>query len=94
MPTLSSSQLPPPKNWDEFEDICADLFLRELDDPNLERHGRKGQRQDGVDINGRRKDGTYVGIQCKGKSIWPPTVLTTDEIDKEVEAALIAFISK
>ncbi len=88
MPTLNSSQLPPPKNWDEFEDICADLFMRELDDPNLVRHGRQGQRQNGVDIYGTRKDGTYVGIQCKGKSIWPPTKLTIKEIDKEVKAAL------
>jgi len=88
MPTVSSSQLPPPKNWDEFEDMCADLFMRELEVPNLFRNGRQGQRQDGVDIYGRRKDGKYVGIQCKGKSIWPPTKLTIKEIDTEVKKAL------
>jgi hypothetical protein len=26
MPTIATSQLPIPKDWNEFEDICADLF--------------------------------------------------------------------
>ena len=88
MPTISSSQLPAPKNWDEFEEICADLYSLEWSDPNVVRHGRKGQRQHGVDIFGQTKDSKLVGVQCKGKSRWPPKPLTTKAIDDEVEKAL------
>jgi tetratricopeptide (TPR) repeat protein len=88
MPTISSSQLPPPKSWDEFEEICADLFTLEWRDRNVVRHGRQGQRQHGVDIYGRLADGGHAGVQCKGKRRWPPTELTTGEIDAEVQKAL------
>ena len=53
MPTIASSELPVPKSWDEFEDICADLFSRIWNDHNVVRYGRMGQRQNGVDIRGR-----------------------------------------
>lgn len=86
MPTISSSQLPPPKNWDEFEDICADVFTREWNDPNTVRHGRQGQRQHGVDIYGAR-EASHLGVQCKGKKVWPPTPLTKESITSEVEKA-------
>jgi hypothetical protein len=88
MPTIASSQLPPPHNWDDFEDICADLFSLEWQDRNTVRHGRSGQRQRGVDIHGRPKDGGNAGVQCKGKRQWPPIELTTDEIDEQVAEAL------
>lgn len=88
MPTLATSQLLPPKSWDEFEDICADLFALEWGDRNVVRHGRQGQRQSAVDIYGRNSQGGYVGVQCKGKRRWPPANLTSREIDEEVGAAL------
>lgn len=53
MPIIATSQLLPPESWEEFEDICADLFMLEWGDPAAVRHGRKGQRQHGVDIYGR-----------------------------------------
>jgi hypothetical protein len=56
-------------------------------DPTAVRHGRNGQRQQGVDIYGRPAVGGHEGIQCKGKSIWPPAALTTAEITKEVNKA-------
>ena len=87
MPTIASSQLPPPGNWDEFEGICADLFSLEWNDRQTIRHGRSGQRQQGVDIHGRPADGN-AGVQCKGKRRWPPVDLTVDEIDAQVEQAL------
>jgi hypothetical protein len=88
MPTVSSSQLDPPKSWDELEEICADLFAVEWGDRNTVRHGRQGQRQNGVDIYGRPRDGGHAGVQCKGKRRWPPTNLTVQEIDDEVAEAL------
>jgi hypothetical protein len=88
MPTIASSLLLPPKSWDEFEDICADLFSREWGDRNASRYGRSGQRQNGVDIYGRRRDGGIAAVQCKGRSQWPPRSMTTDDIDDAVADAL------
>jgi hypothetical protein len=86
MPNASTSQLRPPGSWDEFEDICADLFALEWKYAQVVRYGRKGQRQNGVDIYGQQ-DGQDAGVQCKGKRVWPPTKLTAVEIDKEVRKA-------
>ncbi|MGX5669043.1 Hsp70 family protein [Rhizobium daejeonense] len=86
MPTISTSQLPPPSCWEEFELISADLLSKEWNDPNVQANGRRGQRQNGVDIRGRN-GGTPAGAQCKGKRKWPPKRLTTAEIIREVEKA-------
>ncbi len=88
MPTIASSELPVPKSWDEFEDICPDLFSQIWNDPNIVRYGRLGQRQNGVDIRGRSQDGRIAGVQCKRKRQWPVVELTTVEIDAEVAEAL------
>jgi len=87
MPSPNTEELNPPASWDEFEDICADLFMREWNDPNVVRYGRSGQRQDGVDIKGR-EDGQDVGTQCKKKGKWPPKRLTKTDVDTEVREAL------
>jgi hypothetical protein len=88
MPTIASSELPVPKSWDEFEDICADLFGRIWNDHNIVRYGRMGQRQDGVDIRGQLPAGGIAGVQCKKKRQWPVAELTTKDIDDEVAEAL------
>jgi hypothetical protein len=88
MPTIASSELPVPKNWDEFEDICADLFSRIWSDHNIVRYGRMGQRQNGVDIRGQLPARGIAGVQCKRKRQWPVVKLTTDDIDEEVAEAL------
>jgi hypothetical protein len=87
MPTFSTSHLPPPKSWDEFEDMCADLFEVEWADRHTTRYGRQGQRQNGVDIYGSPGVKLNAGVQCKGKRAWPPKALTTGEVDREVEEA-------
>src|SRR5665213_735794 len=87
MPTISRSHLPQPKDWDEFEEMCADVFGAEWSDRNATRYGRQGQRQHGVDIYGKPSGG-YAGVQCKGRRRWPPPSLTTREIDEEVAKAL------
>jgi hypothetical protein len=88
MPTIASSELPVPKSWDEFEDICADLFGRMWNDHNIVRYGRMGQRQHGVDIRGQLPAGGIGGVQCKRKRKWPVVKLTTDDVDEEVAEAL------
>lgn len=77
----------PPRNWDQFEELCADIFQEEWRDAMLVRHGRAGQLQFGVDIVGR--DGAIwpVGVQCKKKSLWPVSKLTIAELDEEIEKA-------
>jgi hypothetical protein len=87
MPLPINSQYPPPKSWEEFEDLCADLYALIWSDPGTQKHGRQGQAQAGVDVYGKADGTNYTGVQCKKKSIWPPTELTTDEIGEEVEKA-------
>jgi tetratricopeptide (TPR) repeat protein len=83
MSDSNNEQLRPPPSWDRFEEMCADLFGSIWKDSQLVRYGRQGQRQRGVDIYGK-EDGADSGVQCKGKRDWPPTKLTTREIDAEV----------
>ena len=87
MPIIATAQLPPPSSWEEFEQICADLFSLEWGDKKLVRHGRTGQRQNGVDIHGKPATGGSGGVQCKGKRIWPPKKLTAAEVTAEVKKA-------
>jgi len=65
MPTLAASQIPLPSDWGEFEDIALSCFKIKWSSPNLSKHGRQGQPQNGVDIYGEDDLGRFVGIQCK-----------------------------
>lgn len=65
MPTFAGSRMPPPKAWDEFEDIVCSAAKNRWDNPNFTRHGRQGQKQDGVDIYGNDHNEELVGLQCK-----------------------------
>ena len=83
MPTLHSMNLPQPKNWQEFEDIVRDAQAQRWNSPRLQKNGRPGQAQHGVDIYGPDEIGRNVGIQCKryaGK-------LSFDVVKAEVENA-------
>lgn len=75
MPTIASGRYPKPNSWDEFEDICKDSFELKWGVNNLNRHGRQGQSQHGVDIYGYVFNSGYYGIQCKN---------TTNEITKKL----------
>ncbi|MEM6275587.1 MAG: hypothetical protein AAF714_01440 [Pseudomonadota bacterium] len=87
MPTPATTDLPPPSSWDEFEVICADLWGEIWGDHHTQLYGRHGQRQNGVDIKGVDERGKQCGAQCKGKKNWPPSTLTTQEIDSEIAKA-------
>ena len=65
MPTLSNINLPTPKSWDEFEEITLDALRIKWDSPNLQRHGRQGQPQAGVDVYGDDNLSQAAGVQCK-----------------------------
>lgn len=78
----------PPRSWAQFEELCADIFQSAWRDPALVRHGRAGQRQNGVDIVGRNGALYPIGLQCKKRSRWPVNKLTTTQIDAEIKEAL------
>jgi len=88
MPSPTTTHLPPPKSWDEFEDICADVLKCIWEDPYVVRNGRSGQRQQGVDCFGMPKHlrgpsgKKYAGAQCKQTD-----ALTLDVLQQEVEKA-------
>ncbi len=85
MPLEKTSRFPPPASWEEFEQICRDLFARIWGDPKAQRHGRKGQPQHGVDVFGQPASGPdYAGVQVKLKD---QGFLTPDELRAEVEKA-------
>lgn len=65
MPTINGMELPPPKHWQEFETITRDSMAQKWKSPNLQKNGRGGQKQHGVDISGPDEIGRRVGIQCK-----------------------------
>lgn len=71
---------PKPTDWNAFEDIVCDVFARKYQNLNLQRYGRSGQRQHGVDIAGFTQNG-LLGIQCKHH---PKDDIRTAEIDAEV----------
>ena len=66
--------------------MCADLCAAIWGDRHAQLYGGPGQRQNGVDIQGVDTQGRQCGAQCKWKN-WPPSTLTIDEIDSEIEKA-------
>ena len=80
--------IPPPADWEDFEDLCRDLWALLWDDPDTRKHGRRGQPQAGVDVYGRPQRGSkWNGVQCKLKSQIAGTQLTRAEILAEVKKA-------
>ena len=82
MPTIQSMELPIPSNWQDFEILVRDAQAQRWKSTTLQKNGRPGQRQNGVDIYGPDEIGRPVGIQCKRYK--PPLKLkdVTDEITK------------
>lgn len=82
MPTLSSMKIPPPKSWEEFEEITLDACKIKWENPDLQMHGRKGQAQCGVDIYGANHIFKNIGVQCKNYESEISLSLIKDEITK------------
>ena len=88
MPINKTVQIPKPRDWDELEVLVWDLFRMEWGDPLTVRHGRHGQRQNGVDIYGHPNQGSdLTGIQVKGKTEGFQGQLTEQEMQGEVSKA-------
>lgn len=85
MTRITELDLPRITDEDRFEDLCMAIWRIKLDDPSTRKNGRRGQRQDGVDVFGRRNNTTnWVGLQCKVRTT---NDLTFEEIKKEVTKA-------
>ena len=76
----------PPNDATAFESLCLDLFKDIWQDSGTQKNGRRGQRQDGVDLSGR-ENGQRTGVQCKQKDGRLRSTLIVTELEGEVEAA-------
>jgi hypothetical protein len=87
---IAPTQIRKPENWQDFEKLCKKLWGEIWDCPDtIQRNGRSGQNQNGVDVYGLPKNETaYYGIQCKGKDDYSDTRLTINEIECEIRRAL------
>ena len=62
MPTIYGMQFPEPSDWQELEVITRDAMQLKWGHPILQRNGRSGQEQHGVDIYGPDQLGRPVAI--------------------------------
>lgn len=82
---MSAKQYDYPSNEDAFEDLVADLIQAMFNPPlPATRYGRRGQRQDGVDITWVTAGGEHHAAQCK---FYIDAKLTKDHIDRDLSAA-------
>ena len=88
MSEYPASQVPKPRDEQTFERCNEILWRCILRDETVQLHGRRGQKQRGVDLTGLR-DGQpdqIVGVQCRLKG--EGQILTDAEVRREVEKAL------
>lgn len=80
--------LPPPDNWQDFEELCLDLWSKLWNDANAQKHGRSGQAQQGVDVYGRPDQGPkWAGVQCKLKNQRADGGLSLSELEDLIKEA-------
>ena len=85
MSKINDLSLPAPKDDRQFEKLCQALWQRLLGNQNVQFVGRRGQKQAGVDLFGRRGDTLeWVGIQCKVRS---GGTLSENDVRKDVAEA-------
>jgi len=78
-----------PTNWQDFESLCKQLWGEIWNCPEIQKNGRLGQDQSGVDVFGIPfNDDRYYGIQCKGKSEYTHSQFTEKEINDEIKKAI------
>src|SRR6516225_6221186 len=89
MTDITNRVLPSPKNWQDFENMCFDLYSRLWKTNGAEMHGRHGQPQAGVDVFGtdNYEGGRFTGVQCKGKDQDYGGALSEDELRAEIKKA-------
>ena len=84
----SSQTLRRPSNWQDFENLCKRLWGEIWNCPEIQKNGRLGQEQFGVDVFGIPfGEKQFYGIQCKGKNEYTNSQFSKKEIDIEIEKA-------
>lgn len=86
---LRNKQIPRPKHWQEFEELCLALFRDVWKDRLAQKNGRAGQPQHGVDVwagvDGSRS--RFQGVQCKGKDESLGSTVSETELLAEIAKA-------
>ncbi len=86
MTDFLNQQIFPPANWQDFENLCADLWTKIWNDSFTQNNGRAGQPQHGVDVFGRIDgQGDYCGVQCKGRDGRFGAAVTEKELREEAK---------
>lgn len=81
-------QLPKPADANDFELFCQRVFERICDVPRLQRYGRSGQSQRGVDLTGRRESGELILVQSKVRA---NGTLRASEVEADIRLGLDSF---
>ncbi|GEM_PF-441694 len=86
---IGALQIPAFSDWEPFERFCRDLWARIWANPELQRNGRAGQAQAGVDVYGdiKKQAGNIGGVQCKKRDAFADDSLTITELQQIVEDA-------
>lgn len=85
---LTARKHPAPTRWQEFEELCLDLWTVIWEDETAQKNGRQGDPQKGVDVFGIPKDKSEIqGVQCKGKTNYSNKTITITELDMEIAKA-------
>jgi len=83
-----NTRLPPPANWQDFEGLCLDLLCEIYGIDQVQKYGRPGQEQSGIDIIiGPDPKNDWIGVQCKKKEVYPEKHLSESEVQREVTNA-------
>lgn len=86
MSDLRFIDIPKIENDILLEELARDILRVDSNFGNINFHGRKGQKQDGIDVYGRKKDNLkWIGIQCKVRTT--NKSFTKDELLIEVNQA-------
>jgi len=83
--SLRAVEIPPIKDEYLFEDFCLDYWKHKLNNMDVQKNGRRGQRQQGIDIFGRDGSLQWIGVQCKVKSTGDR--LTEKECNEDIKKA-------
>lgn len=93
MPTSPLMKLPKTKIWQEFEYIAKDAFSVYSNQYGFQLYGRRGQKQNGIDIYCRVSLNGFIGVQCKNFLGIKDVDEFSKEIDKEISNAEIGEIT-
>lgn len=90
------SELPKPSNDDDFERMCADVYADVFETRRVQKFGRRGQDQGGLDIIVRVKMG-IIGVQAKRynskkftKATVKDEITKADNLDLEIKELVVA----